>query len=385
MKKKAISINILKEENEDVIETIKFKSFVSDILNALWPLKEVEYKHKLHFSGEEIVQLSNSILRSLDLRSTEDFSPIIETMFELKHSSLYDFANQIIEPQNPGNAAIVSIYEALKKANFKMSHLLDTVQPIAKKFASNKLESIDLSNAPIENDWGQPEWGKFLFAPQRKGEVPNEPNEREEEIAYLEIEDYIHNNQAMSPKTVANFKKAIRDGSYKKILHEPDVEHVYRGIKITRAGLEKLLMGEIPSEKGSAIINRTIWGRGDVEGASSWSISTRIAANFAGFHKKPGTTDYYSVVFVAKVKENPNNFMSCPDGIYRLPTFETFVGENEVIALGPIKVYKIHWDNSGNIPFGPINESFGKSFDRNLRILIREVLQTEFSSRRTTR
>lgn len=384
MKKKAI--NILKEaEERDKLDEIRFRSFVSDVLSVLWPLKELESKHGLSLSGNEILQISNSILGLINVKTDDDFCPIIEAILDSKNLSLYDFARELVNPQSTGNAEINSIYEALRQTKFLMSKFRMLVKPAVDRFVSSKLESVDVSTVPSENDDGEPEWGKFLFAPQRKGEVPNEPNEREEEIAYLEIEDYIHNNQAMSPKTVANFKKAIRDGSYKKILHEPDVEYVYRGIKITREGLEKLLMGEIPSEKGSAIINRTIWGRGDVEGASSWSISTRIAADFAGFHKKPGTTDYYSAVFVAKVKENPNNFMSCPDGVYRLPTFETFVGENEVIALGPIKVYKIHWDSSGNIPFGPINESFGKSFDRNLRILIREVLQTEFSSRRTVR
>lgn len=376
--KKTNNISILREAEKFSVDEMQFRIFIKSVVDILWPLREIENKYKLHFSGEEIVKLSNSILSSINLKSSEDFSPIIESVLETKHEISYGLVKELLDPANVGGAEIKSIHESLKKIKFPIPHLEMILQPIVERSISDKLDSFDASDAPIENDGGQPEWGKFLFAPQRKGEVPKEPNTKEEEIAYLELEDHVLENQPLSPETIENLKKAIKSGSYKKILHEPDADQVYRGIKITKSGLEKLLQDKNLPDKGSIIFNKTVAGRGDEGGiASSWSIEPNVAEGFADFVKDQNP-DYYSLVFVAKVKENPNNFVTGPDGIYKLSKLSQYVGEDEVIALGPVRVHKIYWDVSGRIK---IDESLKRSHEKDLRALIREILQNELISR----
>lgn len=364
---------------EIVLNMIKFSAFVGEVTSALWPLKESNKT----FSDEEIKELSTSLSKFVGANVNDSFYYIIKEVLDPKNKRDAELAYSLINnPYSLGHQKMSSMYVALKQSGFQVDEFLMIVRPVVHKFISNKEGFEDQYNStPTENEGGQPEWGKFLFAPQRRGQVPNEPNEEEENIAYLEIEDHIHNNQAISSKTIANLKKALESGSYEKILHEPKVQKVYRGIKITHEGLEKLLQQENIPDKGAAILDKMVSGRGDIEGASSWTVEFEIAKEFASkgnlSHFSNPDKKYYSLIFVANVRENPNKFITGPGGFYKVRNLNEFEEtEKEVIALGPIVVHKVYWDGSKEFP-EMVEESSKKSSEEYLRLLIREMLQEE--------
>ena len=186
-----------------------------------------------------------------------------------------------------------------------------------------------------------PKYGKYIFAPNRKNQVPPEESTPQEKYVYRELSKHILDNEPMEADAVLSLMQDLEDGAYSGILHEPSATILYRGIRLDKGELEKLIeLSDVPDE-GSHKVSKFVGGRpGSKEGSTAWSADPESAREFssAGLHGQD-----YSVILFARRDENPSTFLEGPGGLYKVSTFSVLSGENESIALGPVRIYKVAW------------------------------------------
>jgi hypothetical protein len=230
-----------------------------------------------------------------------------------------------------------------------------------------------------------PPYGKYVFAPQRKGKVPKEKNTPQEQNAYDNLKDHVRNNTPMDNDVAIELMQIIDDGLYSGVIHEPDTEFVFRGIKLGIDSLEEFLGIENVPDSGSKMTSQRVNARSDTDsgrtGSTAWTTSIAAAKKFTGSYR----TREYSVILVARTDENPDSFMEGPGGFYKVKDLDTYaVDEVETIALGPIRLYKVYWQKTyGRTPDDqfdmPIEEMEGKSpnvSEALLRSLIRASIKS---------
>lgn len=213
-----------------------------------------------------------------------------------------------------------------------------------------------------------PPFGQYVFAPARRGEVPFEKNTPEESHAFDQLKKHVVDNTPMDDESSLTLMQAMEDDAYPRIIHEPSEQYVFRGISMEEAQLTRLL-GENPEgPAGSKLVSKWVGSKGERQGSTGWSTDRAVAADFAS----STSTKPYAVMLVARVKDNPDSFLEGPDGFYKVKPLGVYPSERETIALGPVKLYKVYWqDNAGRY------REFDKSVveESLLRRLVREALR----------
>jgi len=192
------------------------------------------------------------------------------------------------------------------------------------------------------------ELGKYAFSPGRKGKVPFEPNTEIEQELQDNLIQYFENNEPVPLKNISLIKTLMSQGLYTKILHEPTVATLYRGMIVPEDWLKRSMEGEKIKFTGRKKANFTFSpAHGRIQksskSSSSWSQTYGVARNFANDVPIGKKDQYYGVVMRASVGDNPGNFLACPGGLYDVKAFTGFGDEAEAIGLGKIKVFEIEW------------------------------------------
>jgi hypothetical protein len=211
------------------------------------------------------------------------------------------------------------------------------------KIRKNYLRSLvmELSNAPFD---------KFAFADQRKGEVPEEKNNDEEQRLYDDIASYFSENSTISKEDAELIHDILKSGMYKDVFHAPKEQTVYRGMAVDGNFMRKALKlpenAEISTDPGDSDAHFTFTPRGDM-GATSWTVDFEVAKKFADDMCDRKRTPF-QLIMIAATDDNTNRLAAGPDGLYKIPGFDKYDIESEVIGLGQIKVSKILWAYYGS-------------------------------------
>jgi len=148
----------------------------------------------------------------------------------------------------------------------------------------------------------------------------------------------------MSPESVAVLRAGLADGSYDDVLKPPAVQTVYRGMLLSKEEAVGLLRGlgvspDFADElEGDAVVGGTYSPQ---KNADSWTNEPAIAYRFATASVPPGKR--MIVILAADVAENSGTFLSGPDGFYNLLSLRSKSDENEVLALGPVRIGRVVW------------------------------------------
>lgn len=221
--------------------------------------------------------------------------------------------------------------------------------------------------APVESTEEDPRWGKYAFADDRK-DAPYEPNTPSEDDAEKELSAHFDNRRMLSSDTAQQMKSFISSGQYTKLLKFPadKYEVIYRGISLTEDALERLLASDTSLHKKYSPSGRTLkidtvdlasFDVGDEDVVSfhghakprgdsaSWTVDEEIAEEFSirGFESEAfdPSERAYSVIISARVSDNVSKLLLNPDAIYNVRDFMNFKREQEVIGVGPIKVFSL--------------------------------------------
>lgn len=156
-------------------------------------------------------------------------------------------------------------------------------------------------------------------------------------------------------------------GKYSDVLKSPpDGKRLYRGMSLSSGVLQHMLRlaGRIPDEgkkedanyvydppEGVLYPGTPYENRVD-RGISSWSGGRWVAEVYAAQNVKrtrrdlPAGEDVFEVILTALAGDNPNRFLLCPGGVYKLSGTENFSNEDESIALAPILCTTVEWKKS---------------------------------------
>ena len=189
--------------------------------------------------------------------------------------------------------------------------------------------------------------GKFAFPLQRnrKGaQLPEEPDTWEEEQLFDELGDHFSfKNKKISSDTAAMMKGFLERGEYKKVFHEPSSnEIIFRGMKTSLSFIENVAttVGESFDELALTGELEGTFVYTPLFGASSWTLDKDTAEEFRGRWHSGGQN---SVIIHARVSDNIKKLVMCRDGIYDVGGLGLYTHEDEVIALGKIKAFKLEY------------------------------------------
>lgn len=210
----------------------------------------------------------------------------------------------------------------------------------------------DVSGVPPELAPGkEPIFGDYVFSPYRKTSVPFEENTPEEEVAFQALSNHV-GGPPIPEEAGLVLMQALDDESYPSILHEPSAEYVFRGMCVSPSQLENLI-GEPGSQAGSKPVTKWVGSHETQRGGTSWTVNKTVASGYS-FPHPPKTP--YAVVLVARVKDNPDTFLEGPGGFYKVKALSRDSWEDESIALGPVKTYRVYWRLGGKVEAEEIQE-----------------------------
>jgi hypothetical protein len=97
------------------------------------------------------------------------------------------------------------------------------------------------------------------------------------------------------------------------------------------------ILGKEPNEAPGSGEEELDWTFNPLEETSSWTMNEDEADSQFALGRS-------GVAFLmsAKVSENPDKFVDL-EKLYGISSFMDYSNEQEVIAIGPIKVFKIRW------------------------------------------
>lgn len=183
-------------------------------------------------------------------------------------------------------------------------------------------------------------FGEYAWASHRKG-LPEEKDTELENKVYHDIKNHFASKHVGLPKlTVKLLMKILDNGWYKPVLHAPNHETLYRGIKLNRKELQKLLNFDEIKDSGTIKWEDSIKITNGY--SSSWTYKKTISKDFSGDYDK--AKQGFMVTLIAKVKDNPNRFLAGPGGLYNVDGLSRWHLEKESIGLEPIQIEKIEWE-----------------------------------------
>lgn len=360
---KDVVFGSLKEaSNDDAISGDKFDAFFTKLIETMKPL-----------AGSEIHDVE--IFNSMFFQMLENSSLASEVHFE------YTVLDQKITRRIAHNQTSIrkrELPESLFKSLYRVFKTLKTDENRSIWFATAN-RTLKLWEAGLSSDVNalksvKPEvpekqiddagMGSYAFAPRRRKQVPVEQNTDKENDLWDSLDHHVETNRPMEDsKTGAyGFKNILKHGWYDSVINEPKVTYVFRGMALSRdelLGLGVTMKQLIAKSSDKTSVKATY--RPLVTGqSSSWSDSLFSAKKFA---QPRGTDKPYIVVAVAKVADNHNSFMSGKNGFYNISGLDEYAFENEVIGLGNIKVFEIHWQYFDFKDFQRINDEFTEKLD----------------------
>lgn len=194
-------------------------------------------------------------------------------------------------------------------------------------------------------------FGRYAFAGSnlRVGgrEVPYEPDTPRESDVYDALEAHFSQNVTLPKKTVDLLAKLLAAGKYSDVLREPKAKVVYRGVNAGPRWIREMLglraSDPVPIKGTEEIDYEYESSNGK---AMSWTTSKGTAKDFQEVSSEEVSDSdkpMYSVVLTATVADNPGTFLSGPGGLYNLKAGAEYSSENEVLALGAVRVTSITW------------------------------------------
>ena len=211
--------------------------------------------------------------------------------------------------------------------------------------------------------------GKYAFSPQRQWPRPPEPNTPLEQDLYWSL--YLH---FVDPESNKSFTKnrlyseivsdILKKGQYPDVFKAPDVDVVYRGIRLSIDTLRKMLPSKLISEIESLeakdknevyeiddlseIANRyevdAVITNRENRPVSSWTRSIYIATEFSNRIDTVRPGGEYSVILCALVDDpyNRHKFLDA-DPLYGIGGIgSSYEDEQEVISIGSISLESMY-------------------------------------------
>jgi hypothetical protein len=204
-----------------------------------------------------------------------------------------------------------------------------SLQILAKKVEEDEVSDFSettKSDAPL---------GKIVF-PSLRQDAPLEKNTAVETTLQNAIYGHIIRNKKLKSKDAQLIKSLVSGNYYPKWFSEPTAEIIYRGMSVPKRYIANIL-GKEPNEVPGSGEEELDWTFNPLEETSSWSMNEDEAdSQFA--------LEGSGVAFLmsAKVSENPDKFVDL-EKLYGISSFMDYSDEQEVIAIGQIKVFKIRW------------------------------------------
>ena len=298
-------------------------------------------------ANEDIFSSETGIKLMRIMVSMEDFEPIMRLLVSnfTKVPPAATLEREILAWLNEGSPAPVGEEPFPEGTIATLSNYADDLESLFDitwtVFQAIEQESEAPPGSPL---------GRVAFAKARSN-TPPEPDTPLEANLLRRIQSHFVGVQLLQPKEMELIRGLMRDGIYTSIFREPKDEVLVRGVSISEKYLRELtgLEGEIPL-KGSTETSYTYTPKA----ASSWTNDRSMAKTFAKRGTSPdpkwamwsSENRPYAVVLHARVSDNPNMFVTGPDGLYKLKKIEALFGkEHESIALGPIQIFKVEWKN----------------------------------------
>lgn len=197
-------------------------------------------------------------------------------------------------------------------------------------------------------------FGDIAFADQRKNVAPESNTEIEQEV-WEDMKLHTGKNIPIKTRTSRALRGVLQRDLYSDVLREPEVEYVYRGLRLNLETLENMLGRALADEEirsGSSRTNfvmsprATVYSDDTEEGSTSWTVDLNVARKFSEVFSDSYP---YATILVAKVSQNPDQFIIGPDGYYKIKGWDPYTYEKEATALGPVRVYKIYWQYKEDI------------------------------------
>jgi hypothetical protein len=182
---------------------------------------------------------------------------------------------------------------------------------------------------------------KYAFADQRVGQVPVEPNNKQETEMFEDLAAHFYSQYyKLTKDTVVKIISFLENGSYKDVFHAPEQQEIYRGMCVNKSYLQNLL--NIENIPNGIIEKKFIYN--PAKYASCWTINYYVTQGF--IDDNASIESPYELILFAKVNDNPNILITGPNGLYKVSRLNRRANEEEVIALAPVKVYKIEINHS---------------------------------------
>lgn len=207
---------------------------------------------------------------------------------------------------------------------------------IARKIAAKAAEVPGESKNAALGKWAWPQ------ARIKGAEAPFETDTSVEKEMLSAIVGHFDGDSSITDEVARRLMYFMKKGMYDDVLKPPVSDELYRGLELDVNWLAKILgykkLADMPM-KGT--VERRFTFKPKKGAATSWTHRSKIARGFAGNLRTSYPKATAGVMLYALVDDNPNRFISGPDGLYKLTGTNEYKYESETVGLGPIKIWKI--------------------------------------------
>lgn len=228
-------------------------------------------------------------------------------------------------------------------SEFVTKHFLESYIEDELKICAEAEKSLQILAKKVEEDEGSDfsettksdaPLGKIVF-PSLRQDVPLEKNTAVETTLQNAIYGHIIRNKKLKSEDAQIIKSLVSGNYYPKWFSEPTAEILYRGMSVPKSYIANILGTDVDKtpRSGEKMID---WDFVPLDETSSWTTDEDEADS--QFSVGSGV----SFLMTANVSENPDKFVDI-EKLYGISSFMDYSREQEVIAIGPIKVFKIRW------------------------------------------
>jgi hypothetical protein len=183
---------------------------------------------------------------------------------------------------------------------------------------------------------------KIYGATAWPSDVVAEPDTPREKVSRAAMKAQTAGNIPLPSHVAGELVDLLQSKEYPSVIHEPEAHQVYRGMAVPRSYLARALQrGDFEAE-GELAANFTF--EPTKGSTTSWTLSLQVARNFANdvatAHENMAM---WCLVMEAKVDDNPGSLIVGPGGFYKVPQFAAYDTEEEVLAIGPVRVTRVMW------------------------------------------
>lgn len=188
--------------------------------------------------------------------------------------------------------------------------------------------------------------GRIAFGSERS-DVPYEVDTPREDALSTSLYSHFSSAEELERNDADLLQSFMKKGWYSDVFHPPASKVVYRGLGVSGVWLRRALRldsKELLDDKGTSDASFLYRPRPPAA-SSSWTTSPAVAWDFAS--KQVGRFDVeWRVVLHASTSDNNDSFIAGEGGLYRVDNFRSYDGEDEVLGLGQIHVFKVEWERA---------------------------------------